>query len=49
MFFLQMEREKEMGKDLERQAGLRYGFFKREYRLRTSVHHEQKCQRAKKN
>lgn len=29
-----------MGKDLERQAGLRYSFFKREDRLRMSVHSE---------
>lgn len=38
-----------MGKDLEIQVALRYGFFRREYRLRTSVHCEQKCQRAMKN
>lgn len=47
--FLKMKREKQMGKDLERQVAVRYGLFKRKHRLRTSVHCEQKCQRGMKN
>lgn len=46
--FLKMKREKQMGKDLERQVAVRYGLFKRKHRLRTSVHCEQKCQRNEK-